>query len=113
MPTHENGGSLYQNRAAELQNLPSHTHRAAEAEHLGKPEQLTGQEHPRPAGEHSDALHPQPHAGTVGHGVAAFGHDDIANLAHQLWRARGCPQGSPDEDWFKAAQILRSRAHTG
>jgi hypothetical protein len=42
-------------------------------------------------------------------GAKAFGHDDIAALAHQLWLARGCPDGSPDEDWFRAAEQLRSR----
>jgi hypothetical protein len=48
-----------------------------------------------------------------GHGVAAFGHDDIAALAHELWQARGCPQGSPEEDWFRAAEQLRARSYTG
>jgi hypothetical protein len=31
-------------------------------------------------------------------------------LAHKLWQARGCPEGSPQEDWFHAAEQLRSRA---
>lgn len=26
----------------------------------------------------------------------------IAALAYQFWLDRGCPDGSPDEDWFKA-----------
>jgi len=26
----------------------------------------------------------------------------IAALAYQLWQARGCPDGSPEEDWFRA-----------
>jgi hypothetical protein len=47
---------------------------------------------------------------TVGHGVAAFGHGHIAALAHELWVARGCPEGSPEEDWFHAVEELRSRA---
>jgi len=29
-------------------------------------------------------------------------------LAYQFWLARGCPMGSPDEDWFRAESILRS-----
>jgi hypothetical protein len=35
--------------------------------------------------------------------------EDIAALAYELWRARGCPDGSPDEDWYRAVEILRSR----
>ena len=46
---------------------------------------------------------------TVGHGIKTFGHEEIAALANELWRARGCPQGSPEEDWFRAAEQLRAR----
>jgi hypothetical protein len=28
-------------------------------------------------------------------------------LAYEFWRARGCPDGSPDEDWFLAEEQLR------
>jgi hypothetical protein len=61
-------------------------------------------EHFPEAGQHGQA------AGTVGHGIAAFGHAEIAALAYDHWRARGCPHGSPQEDWFQAAEELRSRA---
>jgi hypothetical protein len=44
---------------------------------------------------------------TVGHGVSTFGHDEIAALAHSLWEARGRREGSPDEDWLRAAEQLR------
>jgi hypothetical protein len=30
----------------------------------------------------------------------------IASLAYALWQARGCPEGSPEEDWLKAEQEL-------
>jgi Protein of unknown function (DUF2934) len=30
-----------------------------------------------------------------------------ALLAYAFWRARGCPEGSPDEDWFLAEEQLR------
>jgi len=36
--------------------------------------------------------------------------EETAALALELWRARGCPEGSPDEDWFRAVEELRSRA---
>jgi len=32
--------------------------------------------------------------------------DQIAALAYALWEARGCPEGSPEEDWFQAEQEL-------
>ena len=33
----------------------------------------------------------------------------IADLAYRRWVERGCPEGSPDEDWFEAEKELRSR----
>jgi len=118
MSTRYNDGSHYENhpQAAELHDLASHAHRVAE-EH-GKQEHLTGHEQSRQDHEHSAEAHQPGHAAashetsTVGHGIAAFGHADIAALAYELWQARGHPDGSPDEDWFHAAQQLRSRAHT-
>jgi hypothetical protein len=35
--------------------------------------------------------------------------DQIAALARALWNARGCPEGLPDEDWFRAERVLRRR----
>jgi hypothetical protein len=34
---------------------------------------------------------------------------DIAALAYELWQGRRCPEGSPEEDWFRAEEALRSR----
>ena len=31
----------------------------------------------------------------------------IAKLAHQLWEERGCPEGSPEKDWYRAEEMLR------
>ena len=113
MSTRYNDGSHYENhqRAAELHDVAAHAHRVAEQQH-GKQDRLTGHEHSREALEHSRDAHQHTQAQTVGHGIAAFGHNDIAALAHELWRARGCPDGSPQEDWFHAAEKLRSRAYT-
>jgi len=33
-------------------------------------------------------------------------HDEIAELAYQLWVKRGCPDGSPEEDWLRAEEAL-------
>ena len=35
-----------------------------------------------------------------------FEHEQIALLAYALWEARGCPEGSPEVDWFQAEQEL-------
>jgi Protein of unknown function (DUF2934) len=36
--------------------------------------------------------------------------EQIAALAHALWRERGCPEGSPEEDWFRAEQGIKEQA---
>jgi hypothetical protein len=33
----------------------------------------------------------------------------IARLAYSYWEERGCPNDSPDEDWFRAETELRNR----
>lgn len=33
--------------------------------------------------------------------------EQIAALAYSLWQTRGCPEGTPDEDWYSAEEILR------
>jgi len=33
--------------------------------------------------------------------------EDIARMAYFMWQDRGCPDGSPDEDWFRAEETLR------
>ena len=111
MSTRYNNGSHYENhqRAAELHDGAAHAHRVAEQQ--GKQEHLTGHEQSRQALEDSHDAHQQTQAATAGHGIAAFGHADIAALAYKLWQARGCPDGSPQEDWFHAAEELRSRTH--
>ncbi len=112
MSTRYNNGSHYENhqRAAELQDSAAHAHRNA-AEAHEKQDHQTGQELSRREHEHQRHEHTEPaHGSTLNeHGIANFGHGDIATLAHALWQARGCPEGSPEEDWFHAAQELRAR----
>jgi hypothetical protein len=109
MSTRYNNGSHYENhqRAAELHDIAAHAHRVGE--HQGKQDHQTGHEHSRQALEHSREAHRQTEAAATRDGIAPFGHDDIAALAHELWRARGCPDGSPEEDWFQAREELLSR----
>jgi hypothetical protein len=39
-----------------------------------------------------------------------IGHEDIARLAYSYWELRGCPHGSPEEDWFRAELELQSQS---
>lgn len=32
-----------------------------------------------------------------------------AELAYQFWEERGCPIGSPEEDWYRAEQEMRAQ----
>ena len=88
----------YQNhqRAAELHNAAAHAHRVA-IQHHDRNDHLSGQEHSRKAMEHSNQAFLQSERIH-----ADFGHQRTSELAHKLWQARGCPEGSPDEDWFRA-----------
>jgi hypothetical protein len=103
MSTRYNNGSHYENhqRAAELHDAAAHAHRAAAQQ--GKGEHLSGHERSRQALEHSLKAHQQTQS-------ISFGHAKIAAMAHKLWQARGCPQGSPHEDWLHALEILRTPA---
>jgi hypothetical protein len=33
--------------------------------------------------------------------------DEIATLARAVWEARGCPEGLPEEDWYRAERALK------
>ncbi len=35
-------------------------------------------------------------------------HGEIAALAYEFWMQRGCPIGSPEEDWFRAEEQIRN-----
>jgi Protein of unknown function (DUF2934) len=112
MSTRYNDGSHYENHqlAAELQDLAAHAHRVGEQQ--GNSEHLTGTEHTRQTHEHGENGHQAPETPTVGHGIAAFGHKEIAELAYQLWVDRGSPEGSAEVDWLEAAKQLRGRAES-
>ena len=42
----------------------------------------------------------------VGRNESSPAHEEIAALAYSLWEARGCPEGSPEEDWLNAERAL-------
>jgi hypothetical protein len=37
---------------------------------------------------------------------------EIAALAYQLWEERGCPIGTPEEDWLRAEEELKAALAT-
>jgi hypothetical protein len=41
--------------------------------------------------------------------LAAPNREEIAQLAYQLWVARGCPDGSADQDWLEAERQLTDK----
>ena len=92
-------------------NGPAHAHTVAAESHERQGHQ-TGAEHSRQALEHDPRAQEQTaraDQGALGeHDVADFEYDDIALRAYRLWEARGCPVGSPDEDWFRAVRELRA-----
>jgi hypothetical protein len=101
---------LYENhhRAAEIHDRAADAHRIAQ-EHE-KDDEPTGGEHSRAALDQSRAADKLTKAMAFGYGVMTFGRDEIAALAYALWQARGCPYGSPEEDWLRAERELRARA---
>jgi hypothetical protein len=102
--------------AAEHQDLAAHAHRSGAEQH-GKEDHLTGHESSRQFLEHSNQayLNPQQQHQKLRteHGSNDFDHEpsqqEIAALAYELWQRRRRPEGSPDEDWFRALEALRSR----
>jgi len=36
--------------------------------------------------------------------------EEIGRLAHQYWMERGCPIGTPEEDWFRAVEEIKRRS---
>lgn len=35
--------------------------------------------------------------------------ENVAQLAYFYWQQRGCPDGSPEQDWFQAEQAVQLR----
>ena len=50
----------------------------------------------------------------IGDSCEASGNgSEVAAVAYRLWQQRGCPEGSPEEDWFLAEREVRRAAATG
>ena len=39
--------------------------------------------------------------------------EEISVRAYQCWQERGCPEGSPEADWYKAEQEFRTNVSSG
>ncbi len=106
MSDRSQNGTRYSNqpRITQLHNMPYHQHEVGE--HHGKQEHLTGHEQTRQQHEHvvhsSENMHNSAQS-------AQPTEEETALLAYQLWQARGCPEGTPDEDWLNAEQQLTER----
>lgn len=37
----------------------------------------------------------------------------LTELAYQIWQERGCPHGSPEDDWFEAERRLAREMQSG
>ena len=101
-PVHQN-----HNRAAELHDRAADAHRIAQKHEKG--DEVTGDEYSRQAVELSRAANKITEAIALGYRVVDFRHDQIAALAYEFWQARGCPYGSPDEDWLRAESEFPTR----
>lgn len=98
-------------RAAELHDGAAHAHMTAAVAHE-KQDHLTGNELSRRALEHSETAYEQTREvqrekieGVLHPHVSSR---DVSALAHQMWEERGCPEGTPELDWFRAMNQLRN-----
>ncbi len=48
------------------------------------------------------------HAGSEKKENGKLEHANIERLAYIYWCERGCPDGSPEEDWYRAEGTLRT-----
>jgi hypothetical protein len=44
----------------------------------------------------------------AGNGASGIAEDAISKRAYELWLERGCPEGSPEQDWYQAESEMRS-----
>jgi len=102
--------------ATEHRGNAAHVHNSA-AEHRGQEDHLTGHERSRQEHEHANrefGRHEEKHAPSPGHAPQensdAPTEQEIAARAYLLWKERGSPEGSPEEDWRRALEQLRSKS---
>lgn len=98
-------------RSTELRGGSAHAHEVADYTR-DKQDHPTANERSRREREAKhdmqDRMEEAWNLGSNGAAPRYFGHKEIAELAHNLWVERGCPDGSAEEDWFAASQQLRA-----
>jgi hypothetical protein len=58
----------------------------------------------------SSPANPANQASVNSHPNGGSNYEEVKRLAHEYWHARGCPEGSPEEDWFRAEQAVNGSA---
>jgi hypothetical protein len=99
--------------AAEHRDHAAHAHMSGAEQH-GKEDHLTGHEASRQGLEHANQAYlvsQQQHEKTkTAHGPEETPleatEESIAVIAYKLWQGRGCPCGTPEEDWFRAVEMI-------
>jgi len=65
----------------------------------------------RSAGVGSDVIDiPDEPEAIAGDDVSAIATDTVSRRAYELWLERGCPEGSPEQDWYQAESEVKGRA---
>ena len=52
---------------------------------------------------------PEPVSTVVKRNTSQPPEEEVSSLAYQLWMERGCPIGEPEQDWFKAEEVIREQ----
>ncbi len=110
MSTRSHNGTHYDNhhREAELHDAAAHAHFTASGH--GQEDHLTAHEQSRQALEHAHEAQRNAEKAPAVHRVAGSEHHDaVSTRAFAIWRARGCPEGSPEQDWYQA---VKEHGHT-
>lgn len=55
--------------------------------------------------EDEENLPIEPLNGHVSRSDSREDHQTVAEIAFSLWQERGCPEGSPEEDWYRAERL--------
>jgi hypothetical protein len=59
-----------------------------------------------------EKAHVSEHAAIASSAKSSPAEVTVAKLAYELWSQRGCPEGSPEHDWFQAEHLLRAGTTT-
>ena len=75
-----------------------------------KPRKTAAKKTPANADPVSSNHHGTPENHSAHSNQPPVSHDEVARLAHRLWKERGHHHGQHEEDWYRAEQELRGEA---